>query len=84
MSHVGSPFHSIDIGGAAQRKGRLVAPSPEHNHHSYDLWLLAFVQGSRFESNFGHLFHSRRQLVVKRILVEVEDNTRTMTPVPSD
>ena len=57
-----------------------MVPSPASNRHSYGLRLLAFVRGPRFESNFGHLFHSRRQsIVTRRILIKIVDNTRTAT-----
>ena len=49
----------------------LVVPSP--------------VRGPRYERHSGHLFQLRRQSIAEhRILINVVDNTRTVTPVPSD
>jgi len=68
----------------SQRRVCMVVPSPFRSH-CYFPRLLAVVRGHRYESNVGHLLHSRRQSIVKcRILINVVDNTRTVTPVPSD
>ena len=67
-----------------QRQVWLVVPSPVHGHR-YLLRFLGVVRGSRYECNSAHLFHSRRQSIVKyRILINAVENTRTVTPVPSD
>ena len=66
----------------SQSWGWLVAPSPVHSH-GYCPRLLSVVRDPRYESSFGHLFHSRRQSMVKRpILINVVDDTRTVVPVP--
>ena len=74
----------VGVAGVAeavsQRQVCLVVPSPVHNH-CYCPRLLGVVQGGNLE----HLFHSRRQSIIKHhVLINVVDNTRTVTPVPSD